>query len=326
MKRPIAAIALDGLSPAPPPTGKPELTWIAPNELLIDEAYQRDLSQASLRLIRRIVERWDWRRFKPPVVAWTAEGLEVIDGQHSAIAAETHPAIDLIPVIVVEAAQQVDRAQAFIGHNRDRIAITAAQMHAASSTAGDADALQTNRICVAAGVEMLRIPPARGVYRPRTTIAVTAVKALVVAEPEDVATWVLRTLAEADLAPIGAAHIRALWHLVTTEEFAEVDRDALARAVQATPIKAAEQEAKEHAAVHCVPAWRGLAAVWFRTAKKQARPPARTTKPSRASFRGITIPDWVPDDLVEDFRDIALMEGEEIAASKVRRMKREANA
>jgi hypothetical protein len=37
------------------------------------------------------VANWDWRRFKPPVVARTATGLEVIDGQHTAIAAASHP-------------------------------------------------------------------------------------------------------------------------------------------------------------------------------------------------------------------------------------------
>lgn len=270
-KRPIAALTIEGVTPGVPATTKPELTWIAPGELLVDEAYQRDLSPASLKLIRRIVEGWDWRRFKPPVVAWTAEGLEVIDGQHSAIAAATHPAIASIPVVLVEAVAQIDRAQAFIGHNRDRIAITPPQMHVAAAAAGDTDALDVNRICHAAGVEIMRLPPARGVYRPRTTIAVAAVRAIVVAEEEADATYILRTLADAELAPITAAHIRAVQHLITSEEFEGLDREALARTIQTQPIKATEQEAKEHCAVHSVPLWRGLASVWFKATKKRHR-------------------------------------------------------
>lgn len=291
MKRPVAALALDGAVPGAPPTARPELTWIAPAELLIDEAYQRDLSSNSLKLIRRIVEGWDWRRFKPPVVAWTDEGLEVIDGQHSAIAAATHPAIDTIPVVVVEAVARVDRAQAFIGHNRDRVAITAAQMHVAAVAAGDPDALEVERVCADAGVTILRLPPARAVYEPRTTIAMAAVKALVQAEAESDAAFVLRTLADAGHAPITAAQIRAVQHLITSPEFEGLDREALARAIQETPAKAAEKDAKEHAATHCVPLWRGLAAVWFRAMKKRPRkaePPIEAApEPAKPAACGI---------------------------------------
>ncbi len=39
---------------------------------------------------------------------------------------------------------------------------------------------------------------------------------------------------------------------------------------------------------------------------------------------GITIPARVPDDLIEDYRDTARLEGEERAASHVRKLTREA--
>lgn len=283
-KRPIAGLAYDHLQPGTPPTGRPELTWIAPGELLVDETYQRDLSDASRRLIRRIVEHWDWRRFKPPVTAWTDAGLEVIDGQHSAIAAATHPDIGLIPVIVVEAAQQADRAEAFIGHNRDRIAITAAQIHVAAAAAGDPDAIKVNRICAEAGVELLRLPPARGVYRPGQTIAVVAVAWIVASEDDTDALYVLRTLADARIGPITAAHIRAVHHLITADDFAGLDREALAATIQANATQAALQEAKEHATTHSVPLYRGIASVWFRAMKK--RPPRSATTSPEASSRG----------------------------------------
>lgn len=325
MKRSVIALDLPGAAPGTPPTAKPEIVWVNPGELLIDATYQRDLSEQSIRLIRRIVEGWDWRRFKPPVTARTEQGLEVIDGQHTAIAAETHGGIAEIPVVVVQAEAQVDRAEAFIGHNRDRLGITAVQMHAAPVAAGDEDALKIARICAAADVTVLRIPPSGGVYKPRTTIAVTAVRGLVAFEDEADSTWVLRALADAGLAPITAAHIRALQHLATAEEFAEVDREALFRAVQAAPAKIAEKEAKEHAAVHRVPVWRGLAAVWFKAARKLGRRPTpRVEEPARAPATGLVdVPAWVPDELVETFCNIAAAEGEEIAATKVRRMKRE---
>ena len=58
-KRHITALPMEGAVPGTPATTKPELTWILPSELLVDEVYQRDLSPASHKLIRRIVEGWD---------------------------------------------------------------------------------------------------------------------------------------------------------------------------------------------------------------------------------------------------------------------------
>ncbi|XYD07455.1 DUF6551 family protein [Methylobacterium sp. NMS12] len=328
MKRAVQALDLPGIAPGTPPTDKPEFTWIAPTELLIDAVYQRDLSDASLKLIRKIVEDWDWRRMKPPIAAWTDEGLEVIDGQHTAIAAASHPGIEAIPVMVVEATAQVDRAQAFIGHNKDRLGITAPQMHHAALAAGDEEALGIERVCAAADVTMLRIPPAGGAYKPRTTIAIAAVRSLVTTESEEDAIWILRTLADGGLAPIAAMHMRALQHLITDENFAEVDRDAVARAIVATPIKPAELEAKEHAAIHRVPAWRGLAAVWFKAARKMGRRGGtRVEEPSRPPADGtVSIPSWVPDDLVEGFCNVAAAAGEEAAVSYARRLKRQREA
>lgn len=53
-KRNIAAITLADFDPAPVPTARPEITWIDPRELLVDETYQRNLSERSLTLIKRI--------------------------------------------------------------------------------------------------------------------------------------------------------------------------------------------------------------------------------------------------------------------------------
>ena len=44
----------------------------------------------------------------------------------------------------------------------------------------------------------------------------------------------------------------------------------------------------------------------------------------RSGRAGIAIPKWVPDDLIPDFVDVALLSGEEAAAAHVRRLKREA--
>lgn len=38
----------------------PRLLWVEPRQLLIDTSYQRDLTQASIRLISKIVANWNW--------------------------------------------------------------------------------------------------------------------------------------------------------------------------------------------------------------------------------------------------------------------------
>lgn len=101
--RTIQPLDLPNLTPGGISSARPQFQWVAPTSLLVDEVYQRNLSRGSIELIRKIVARWDWNRFKPPVVAMTDEGLEVIDGQHTAIAAATHPEITEIPVMLAEA-------------------------------------------------------------------------------------------------------------------------------------------------------------------------------------------------------------------------------
>ena len=269
----VTPLEFDGLVPATPPTALPEVTWIDPKELLVDEGYQRDLTERSRKLIRRIVEGWDWRKFKPPIVAWTEAGLEVLDGQHSATAAATHPAIERIPVVIVDAKEQQDRASAFIGHNRDRIAVSPSQLHAAAVTAGDAEALAVEGACALANVSLLRTPPSADKYRPADTIAATAIAGLVKRHQRVGAAEILATLACARLAPITANHIKAAEALVHDPEYGVPPAD-LAKTLIALDLGPADREARTFAATHNVPHWKGLVAIWFKATKKPRRKPA----------------------------------------------------
>jgi hypothetical protein len=200
--RTIKPLQLGDLQPADLHQALPEFRLVSPADLRVDDGYQRALSEKSVTLIRRIVAGWDWARFKPPVCAETDDGLEVIDGQHTAIAAATHPGIDTLPVIVVQAASQADRAKAFVGHNRDRLGITPMQVHFAALAAGDEDALTIAQVCERAGVRMLRSAPGGGVFQPRDTLAVAAIGALCNRRGAMGARKVLEVLAVANCAPI----------------------------------------------------------------------------------------------------------------------------
>ena len=276
--RAIAAIELPDLVFGAIPTGRPELTWIDPRELLVDEAYQREISDKGLKLIRRIVEGFDWRRLKPPTCVWTDAGLEVIDGQHTAIGAASHPQVEQIPVMVVEAAEVATRAQAFVGLNRDRLAISAMELHAAAVVAGDPAAMVIDRVCQACGVTVLRHPRSGGLSQPRDLVAVKAVGDLVRRVGETLAIEVVRVLADAELAPITAPALRAVEVLLTAEEHAgQVAPGRLPRAIAALGA-AADKEANVFAGTHCVPRWRGLVAVWLQATKK-----VRTSPPTEAA-------------------------------------------
>ena len=112
--RPIAPIAINRFEPGGTPRAYPIFEDVDPSMLLGDDGYQRDSSERSLKLVRKIVAGWDWAKFKSPVAVLTDAGLELIEGQHTAIAAATHPDIEKIPVMIVDEKQWEDRASAFI--------------------------------------------------------------------------------------------------------------------------------------------------------------------------------------------------------------------
>ncbi len=219
--RPVKAlIRSNGLKPNVPATKPPRFQSVVPSELLIDGTYQRNLSERSVALIRKIVADWDWRRFKPPIVVRVDNGFHVIDGQHTSIAAATHGGIGKIPVMVVDADSVMDRARAFIGHNRDRITMTTMQMFYAAGAAGDEDVQTVQAACKRAGVSILRVPPCYGIFKPRETIAVSTLLSLVKRRSAIQARQVIETVANSNMAPLSAAALKAVEHLLFSKEFA----------------------------------------------------------------------------------------------------------
>lgn len=253
------------LGAAPVPTFK----WVEPLSLLVDEKYQRNLSSRSNELIRKIVAEWDWSRFKPPIVAQVELGYEVVDGQHTAIAAASHPGIDTIPVMVINAPQTHNRAAAFIGHNRDRIPITPLQMHKASCAAGDADALMLQAACDEAGLTLLAAQPSDGKYLPGETIAVGAIQRLFARQGDARARKVLRMAAATRLGPIPAGVIRAIELLLYDEQFADAASPEDIAFVFSTQMESLKGDAKLFAATHGIPIWRALGICAFQRARRR---------------------------------------------------------
>lgn len=249
----------------PIPTAAPLIEWMAPSDLLVEAAYQRDLSPKSMDLIKRIAERWDWRRFKPPIVAWSERGFEIIDGQHTAIGAATR-GIDKIPVLVVEAADLTDRASAFVGHNQDRLSITPVQMHHAKLAAGDEDALTAQQVIDRAGAKLvIGAYGARG-WKPGETVAITTIDQLARKRGAMHARRVVEVLVKAHAAPVSASGIKAVDMLMFRPEFAEIDIEHLPAAINSAGD--VEKQAKLDAQTHCIPAWEAMGRIWFRKCRK----------------------------------------------------------
>ncbi len=266
--RPIAPINCAGLTPSTPSSSGPIFEWVNPADLLVNEAYQRDLAERSIKLIRRIVQGWDWTKFKPPVCSLGDEGMEVIDGQHTAIAAATHPRIDKIPVMIVETETVHDRAAAFIGQNMDRLGVTKMQLHKAAVAAGNEDALTIEQVCGRAGVTLHASRPHR--WKVGDSMAVAAIGALINRRHAAGARRVLDVLVQAEAAPVTANAIRAAEMILFDPDYADADQDNLAEAIRSLG-SAAEREAATHALAHRIPVWRALGIVWFRKCRKKRR-------------------------------------------------------
>lgn len=266
--RQIAALRFPDIVPAVIETMPPELRLVAPTDLSVDEKYQRGLSERSVRLIRKIVSEWDWRAFKPPVVVEVDGRLEVIDGQHTAIGAVSHGGIDQIPVLVVEAEAQSARANAFVRHNRDRITVTATQLHTAMVAAGDEEAMTIAQVCERAGIVVLRNPPSMAKFKVGETLAVTTIRALVNRRHAKGAREVLEVCVKAGMAPVSAAAIRAVEYLLFAPEYkGELAPDRIALILSANQ-STIDDEAKRFAAERKVPVWRALASVIFMNRRK----------------------------------------------------------
>lgn len=269
--RQVTAIDIDGLSLASPPTHPPTLDWVDPTHLLVDEAYQRSISVKGQKLIKRILSDFDWRRFKPPTVVQTGDGFEVLDGQHSAIAAASHPEIDKIPVLIVDASKRPERASTFIGINRDRLAVNPMQLHSASVISGLSTALDIEEVCQNANIHILRSARQAKDYKAGDTIAVRAIEALIKRRGKEDAGALLSALSAGHLSPISAAAIKAAEFLVfNPDESDRLDYPDISTAIHAAG-EQADRDASLFAAEHNVPQWRGLASVWRRSRKKRAR-------------------------------------------------------
>jgi hypothetical protein len=140
----MARSATSRLKVNPPLGSLPVLQYCSPDQLLIDEAYQRSLEAAnSQTLIRRIAMHWDWGLCQPLFVARRADAkLYVVDGQHRLEAAKLRGDIWQLPCVVTSFETSADEAAAFVALNQQRRPLSALDLFKAALAAGDFEASQ----------------------------------------------------------------------------------------------------------------------------------------------------------------------------------------
>jgi len=191
---------------------RPELIWVPIDKIAVDHNYQREIKP--LR-VAQILREFNWAHFQPVMLAEQPDGtFTVFDGQHRVAAARAHPSIVEVPAAVVRVAGTQGEANAFLGVNVNRTAVTTVEKYWAGIEAGNADMIRVRDVLARAGCEVIQ---AVGVKpSAKKTLAVTAVDRSIRTFGEEATAEACRTLATAwskDHSALGAIFIQALARL-----------------------------------------------------------------------------------------------------------------
>lgn len=245
----------------------PVLDWVDKSLIDVDPAYQRRPDEGR---VQRILDWFEWSSFGAIVVAPSGDGrFHVTDGQHRLEAARRHPAITVVPAVIIPKSGTTEEAGNFVVLNVERRNISQLDRYWAELAAEDPDALTVKQVCERAGVTICRYPGAE--YRPAETVAVSAIRAVIDKRGAMRAREILQVVAKAECAPIRGEQIRAAEVLLTDEEFRDdVEADALTDALAGNTDEIAS-EAKAFAKTHRLTVTRAYASVWFRRSRKKRK-------------------------------------------------------
>lgn len=258
LTRPIIPIELPpGMVPNKLESDRPDVRMVRVADMQIETSYQRKLSTKSVKLIRQIITNWDWSRFKPPIVSEADDGrYNVVDGQHTAIAAASHPQIAFLPCVVIDAQTVKKRAASFVSHNTNRVAMTSFQIFIGRATAGDPVASDLVEIIKEEQGIIPHFYPKRGDAAAGEIIGIGNLEELYRGRGRDVARRCVRVVVKSRIAPAGALVFRALNLLLAREDTyaSKVPDDILIEALES--IEDFERAASKLAAATDMPKYR----------------------------------------------------------------------
>jgi hypothetical protein len=156
----------------------PMLDWVRIDRMVIDETYQRDLTQTNWTAIRKIAADFHWSRFSPVLLAPVANGqFAVIDGQHRVHAAaicgfETVPAM-IVPI------DKGEQAKAFSWVNSAVVRITPHHIYKAALAAGESWAVTADASVRAAGCRLMTCNSSSSAKKPGQIYCIGLIRDLV---------------------------------------------------------------------------------------------------------------------------------------------------
>lgn len=258
LTRPIIPIELPpGMVPNKLESDRPDVRMVRVADMQIETSYQRSLSTKSVKLIRQIITNWDWSRFKPPIVSEADGGrYNVVDGQHTAIAAASHPQIAFLPCVVIDAQTVKQRAASFVSHNTNRVAMTSFQIFMGRAAAGDPVASDLVEIIKEERGIIPHFYPKRGDAAAGEIIGIGNLEELYRGRGRDVARRCVRVVVKSRITPAGALVFRALNLLLAREDnyASKVPDDILIEALES--IEDFERAASKLAAATDMPKYR----------------------------------------------------------------------
>ena len=210
----------------PAPIGaRPQLSWVPVVKIRIDENYQRELKE---KRVAQILAQFTWAHFQPVMLVQQKDGTYTcFDGQHRVEAARRHPDIFEVPAAVVELEEAHQEANAFLGVNVNRTAVTTVEKYHAGLEAGDEDMMAVCAVLTEAGCEVIErigVKPAAN----RTT-AVAAIQRAIRTYGDAAVIEACKTLIAAWPKDAGALHaimIQALSRLYRNNE-GKIDRERM---------------------------------------------------------------------------------------------------
>lgn len=157
------------------PGAAPRFAWLPIAALVVDDRYQRPITEQGRRQVRLIAEEFRWAHFLPLLVARGEEAsFIVIDGQHRATAALL-AGFQQVPCQIVEIDLKA-QAFAFDAVNGASQRVPAYARFFARLASGDAEAGRTVAAAKEIGLQLLRYPVQRASQRPRQTMAATTLQ------------------------------------------------------------------------------------------------------------------------------------------------------
>lgn len=251
--RPIVPIDISGIEANEVDRRMPELLMLRPSDLWIDPRYQRDISRSGNALIRDIVANFSWHKYRPPVVSRDLEGrYVVIDGQHTAIGAASHPGIDKIPVSFVAMDDVAEQARSFLSHNTAMVRVPEIDKFFAAVTAQDETAVLILDIMTRHGVMLARHLPAQGVYEPNQTIATGRLRRLMKKYGPAKFNEIISLVSRMNYRPIKSDHLAAVAEILfeTKPEYVKQHGKVSGELLVNVVLSLNDADALSHAARH----------------------------------------------------------------------------